>query len=218
MSLTNINSTLKNVTNNLSQVISVTNALGTTLGTTITNIRSSITTLSTKVASMGMVYLGSVSVSGGALSDTTIVAANATTYRSFQFVSVNLIGTVAGQTYLLQWHSGGGFQSSSYSASIMYTNGATTFASAASTTGIVVGFTDTGTVPGSSGLAIVSGLGGTTLGKLTRTEASSSDSGAFYRISGSGVWNSTSPINGFQVVASDASSLSSGRVDVYGIL
>lgn len=225
MTLPNINSTLKNVALNLSQVISATNALGTTLGTTIAVIRANLTTLNTEVAalsasvaSMGMVYLGSISVSGGALSDTTILAASNASYRSFELIFKNIIGTVIDDNYLVRWHSGTAFQSAAYSSTIVFlSSGGSVIGNRTSTTGIVIGFADTGSVPGASGVITVSGLAGTS-NKIAVNRCGCSDNGLFYQVSSSGVWNSTAVINGFQIVDELGNSLSSGSVDIYGIL
>jgi hypothetical protein len=52
MALTDINSTLKNVATNLSQIISATKKLGSTIATTITTIRSDITTIEAEIAGL----------------------------------------------------------------------------------------------------------------------------------------------------------------------
>jgi hypothetical protein len=216
MALTDLNSTLKNVALNLSQLISSVLKLGTTLGATITGIRANITALQA-VAPPALVYLGTVTVSAGQITDTTIIAANNSKYRSFQFVVKNIVNTAAHFGLDWQWHSGGAFQATLYLSTVTGTvNGGTPFGDFA-TTEILLGFSDAAD-PGLSGVLFVSNLASTTVHKMMTGTTGSSDSGNAYVFNVAGWWTGgTGAIDGFQILASSGT-ITSGSVDIYGVL
>jgi hypothetical protein len=221
MALTDLNSTLKNVALNLSQLISSVLKLGTTLGATITGIRANITALQAAVAALtppALVYLGTVTVSAGQITDTTIIAANNSKYRSFQFVIKNIVNTVVNIALEWQWHSGGAFQATSYVSTATITkNGGAPFGDG-NNSDILLGYSDTAD-PGLSGVLLVSNLASTTVHKMMTGTTGSSDGGTnAYVFNVAGWWTGgTGAIDGFQIIAASGT-ITSGSVDIYGVL
>lgn len=152
-------------------------------------------------------YLGTVSVSSGAIADTTIVAANASTYRSLMFVLNSVLPGTNAVSLLLQVHNSGAFKNTGY------------ISAAATTTGIALTNTTNGgnTAPGMSGHVIASSLSGSPAKIWAGSVAWLNNAGAMATFSPGGFWNSTGAIDGFQIVASSGT-FTSGSVDIYGML
>lgn len=173
----------------------------------------------------GVTYLGTVTVSGGVLSDTTIIAANNSSYRSFELVLKSIIPATNGVTLSLQAHSGGSFQATNYVSVVGGTSsGTATFNAGGFATGIILTLVNSaGNVdPGLNGRLVVSNLAGTSgekmwqgpMGHVGSTGSPATTIAAFV----AGRWaGGNGAIDGFQIVSSSGN-LTSGSVDIYGIL
>lgn len=165
------------------------------------------------------VYLGSVSVSGGAITDipsgSNIIGANASTYRSFKIIFKNIIVTTNTAALLLQVHSGGSFQTTSYASYYTASVGGNPGGNTA-TTGIEINDNTSSSQPGASGSVEVSNLSGTSQYKTWV----SLGGGALGVTMQAGYWDGgTGAIDGFRIVdTTSITDLASGSVDIYGIL
>lgn len=159
------------------------------------------------------VYLGTVSVSSGAITDipsgSNIIGANNSTYRSFLFIFKNIVPTTNAVILQFQIHTGGAFAASLYFSSV---GGNSSLELATS-----VGNAD----PGLSGQMMVSNLASTAVHKIFHgVTLNLSGASALATNTIAGYWNGgVGAIDGFQIIDShSATDLASGSVDIYGIL
>lgn len=163
-------------------------------------------------APSGLVYLGSVTPASNIIADTTIMAAAASSYRSFKLIFRNINSSTAG-FITLQVHSGGSFQTSSYAGQWGDSSGSSNTA-AAVTNGIPIGATAS-TQPGLAGEASVSNITDTGNPKMWWGSSCGLDS-SLNVIKFGGYWNGgNGAIDGFQLVA--GGNITVGNVDIYGI-
>lgn len=168
-------------------------------------------------ATPALVYLGTVTVSGGAITDspsgTNFIGANNSTYRSFKLVFKDIAPTTASSGVIFRVHSGGSFQATSYET-VLAINSGTAFGSSNVTTSIPLGGATNTAVFGS---LEVSNLAGTSVAKPWFGMGTYNTLSDMFIVTGG--WNSTGAIDGFQITDTTSSTdLASGSVDIYGIL
>lgn len=162
-----------------------------------------------------MVLLNTLTPSGVlTTSDTTSFTS---TYSSYKIVLQNVIPASAGTNLLLQVHSGGSFQATSYITQIQSnTAGAATFAQG--TTSIQLCSNQNNTGPGVSGVCYVFAPTGTTNAKQwnCNTSGQTAVPGSTTAMT-SGYWNNTAAVDGFQLSFSGGGNITSGTIKIYGI-
>jgi|SRR5215472_2900974 len=170
-------------------------------------------------ASSGPVLLNTLTASNSAsLQDTTSLTS---TYAVYQLELIDVIPATNNVDLVLQVHSGGAFQTSSYLTSNLFGNGSSTGSRGASaTTSIILGDQGTDTVntkQGVCGFVKVYNPSKTTTPKTWKGETAVVLASAIYPCSVAGMWNGgNGAIDGFQILFSSGN-IASGVVKVYGI-
>lgn len=163
------------------------------------------------------VLLNTLTASNSAtLSDTTSLTS---TFSAYDIVLENLVPVNSGVSCALQVHSGGSFQSTSYTANelhfsggAMVTTAQTSFIPCSSITNVA------NAVPGVAGTYRIYTPSLTTTPKHWTGQYSHVLTGGGVNVGGlaSGFWNSNAAVDGFQVIFSSGN-IASGVVKIYGI-
>ncbi|CAN7372704.1 hypothetical protein LJR220_003321 [Bradyrhizobium sp. LjRoot220] len=163
------------------------------------------------------VLLNTMTASNSAsLDDTTSFTA---TYREYMISIENIVPASASNNCLLQVHSGGTFQASSYFAGAIRST-STTVASIGQTTNIPCDAGSTNlvnAVPGVSGYMYVANPSSTTTPKNWHGTYNEAISGTTLFGTMGGFWNSNAALTGFRIVMGSGN-ITSGVVRVYGRL
>lgn len=147
-------------------------------------------------------------------SDTTSLTS---AFSDYEIVFENVVPSVGAMNLLLQVHSGGSFQATSYVTQTQANfGGAASFAQF--TTGIQVSANQNNSAPGVSGTVRVLGpvSGASIAKKWAALMSGQTSTPAEVSVITTGYWNNTAAIDGFQVVPSSGV-LTSGIIKVFGL-